>query len=70
MSPKQRFEVLSNRSRFSDEQNAVIDQFINITRKGLSAQRNDPTLQNDEVIADYKDQYKLIEKSKAYDNLL
>lgn len=70
MSPKQRFEVLSNRSRFSDKQNAVIDQFINITRKGLSAQRNDPTLQNDEVIADYKDQYKLIEKSKAYDNLL
>ena len=37
MSPKQRFEVLSNRSSFSDEQNAVIDQFINITRKGLSA---------------------------------
>lgn len=70
ISPKQRFEILSNRSRFSDEQNAVIDQFINITRKGLSAQRNDPTLQNDEVIADYKDQYKLIEKSKAYDNLL
>ena len=70
MSPKQRFEVLSNRSRFSDEQNAVIDQFINITRKGLSAQRNDPTLQNDEVIVDYKDQYKLIEKSRAYDDLL
>lgn len=70
MFPKQRFEVLSNRSRFSDEQNAVIDQFINITRKGLSTQRNDPTLQNDEVIADYKDQYKLIEKSKTYDNLL
>lgn len=70
MSTEQRFEVLSNRSRFSDEQNAIIDQFINITRKGLSVQRKDPTLQNDEVIADYKDQYKLIEKSKAYDNLL
>lgn len=70
MSPKQRFEILSNRNRFSQEQNNIIDQFINITRKGLSAQRNDPTLQNEEVIADYKDQYKLIEKSKAYDNLL
>lgn len=70
MSPEQRYDIFNNISSYSEEQQKVINQFLELTRKGLSESRQDPALTIEDVLKDYKDQYKLIHKSKTYDALL
>ena len=70
MSNQQRAEVIANKERYSKEQQQIIDEFLNISRRNLASENDDIALTNEEVAKDYIDLATLERRADAYDRYL